>query len=299
MSTAPPNAKHKIIIKRYDVQEATYHGGAWKIAYADFVTAMMAFFLVMWLINATTEEQRRGIASYFNPMAIQKDVPPPVDNMLGTEASPLATTAQSVVVHEGEFSGHHADNGRGAVMAKATTEHSTQIIPLHGHDVQPGETPERDSMARQAQVVDAMKKAVLGNAALATVSKQISMTQGDDGLHIQIVDSDREPMFALGAVTPTAHAYALLQAIAPYLMTLSGAISVAGYTDAAPFHSGVLSNWQLSSGRAASARDVLVRAGLPDWRFHSISGYADRDLADKAHPFAPENRRIVLIVATR
>nr|WP_294917529.1 flagellar motor protein MotB [uncultured Neokomagataea sp.] len=297
MPTSPPTAKHKIIIKRYDVVEAAHHGGAWKIAYADFVTAMMAFFLVMWLINATTEEQRRGIASYFNPMAIQKDVPPPVDNMLGTEASPLATTAQTVVVHEGEFSGHHADSGRGAVTAKATDQ-STQIVPLHERDVHVGETPEHAVVARQAQAADDIKKAVLGNANLDVVRTQVSVTQGDDGLHIQITDSEREPMFALGAVAPTAHARELLKTIAPYLMKLSGAISVAGYTDATPFHSGVLSNWQLSSGRATSARDLLVQAGLPDWRFHSISGYADRELADKAHPFAPENRRVVLIVAT-
>lgn len=299
MPTSPQAAKRSIIIKRYDVVEAAHHGGAWKIAYADFVTAMMAFFLVMWLINATTEEQRRGIASYFNPMAIQKDVPPPVENMLGTETSPLATTAQSVVVHEGEFSGHHADNGRGAATAKVTDQ-TSQIIPLHERAVRVGETPVQFAPAQyeRARIADAMKQAILENPALDAVRGQISMTQGDDGLHIQISDSEREPMFALGNVAPTPHAHALLVTIAPYLMQLSGLISVAGYTDAAPFREGALSNWQLSGGRATSARDVLVQAGLPDWRFHAMSGYADRDLADKAHPFAPENRRVVLIVAT-
>ncbi|GBR52301.1 chemotaxis protein MotB [Neokomagataea thailandica NBRC 106555] len=300
MPTSSPTEKRSIIIKRYNVVEAGHHGGAWKIAYADFVTAMMAFFLVMWLINATTEEQRRGIASYFNPMAIQKDVPPPVDNMLGTDASPLATTAQAVVVHEGEFSGHKADNGRGAVTAHATDQ-STQIVPLHDRPAQPGETaptPRGTQKAHQAAVMREIQAAIGANAALHTLRDQVSITQGDDGLHIQIADSEKESMFALGAVEPTEHAKALLVTIAPYLARMAGAVSVAGYTDAAPFHSGSLSNWQLSGGRAAAARDILVHAGLPDWRFHQISGYADRDLAEPAHPLAAVNRRVVLVVAS-
>ncbi|GBR70690.1 flagellar motor protein MotB [Gluconobacter kanchanaburiensis] len=306
MSNQNGKEARKIIIKRFDVVAGGHHGGAWKIAYADFVTAMMAFFLVMWLINATTEEQRKGIANFFNPMAIWKDMPPPVDNVLPAAPEPVSLETKAVALTPGKD--QYGKPLQGAATARqgreqnASSVHTAQIVVLHDSQIQPGEPPVAPPAlkAEQEARADAAKKiqALISNTpALADMRSQVSVTVGDDGLHIQIVDSDHQPMFAMGQSSPDPHAVKLLRAIVPYLEKLPGKLSIAGYTDATPYRLGQLSNWSLSSSRAVAVRDLVVQSGFPDGRLKSVSGYADRNLLDAIHPLSPSNRRIVLMLS--
>ncbi|GBR43041.1 flagellar motor protein MotB [Gluconobacter roseus] len=306
MSNQNGKEARKIIIKRFDVVEGGHHGGAWKIAYADFVTAMMAFFLVMWLINATTEEQRKGIANFFNPMAVWKDMPPPMQNVLPAAPEPVSLETKPIALKPGKDQYGKPSQGASTQQktdpAKAPSVHTAQIVVLHDNQIQPGEPPVAPASAKaeqEARVAAAKKiQTLVSNMPeLADIRSQVSVTVGDDGLHIQIADSDHLPMFAMGQSSPDPHAVKLLKAIVPYLEKLPGKLSIAGYTDAAPYRPGQLSNWSLSSARAVAVRDLVVQSGFPDGRLKSVSGYADRNLFDPAQPLSPRNRRIVLVLS--
>ncbi|MFT8355426.1 MAG: flagellar motor protein MotB [Gluconobacter japonicus] len=297
--------ERKIIIKRFEVVEGGHHGGSWKIAYADFVTAMMAFFLVMWLINATTEEQRRGIANFFNPMAIQQDIPPPAENIIHLVPDPVASSQKPAAIHPGDPAGAHPDNGepgKDHLLNKDAGDRSTQIVVLHDRQVQPGMPPaaphgqdaQKGELRRAATEIS---KALDGAPQLADVRSQVSVSLGDDGLHVEVADSDHQAMFPLGSAVPTRHASDLLKLIAPYLEKLPGRLSVSGYTDAAPYRPGLPGNWSLSSDRAVAARDILVNSGFPDRRLKAVTGYADRNLFDPANPLSARNRRVILVLS--
>ncbi|MBS1101831.1 OmpA family protein [Gluconobacter sp. Dm-62] len=306
MSNQNGKEARKIIIKRFDVVEGGHHGGAWKIAYADFVTAMMAFFLVMWLINATTEEQRKGIANFFNPMAVWKDMPPPVDNVLPAAPEPVSLETKAVALKPGKD--QYGKPSQGAARSQQAKDqspssvHTAQIVVLHDSQIQPGEppvTPATEKAEQEARAAAAQKiQALISNTPeLADVHSQVSVTVGDDGLHVQIADSEHQPMFAMGQSSPNPHAIQLIRAVVPYLEKLHGKLSIAGYTDAAPYRPGQLSNWSLSSARAVAVRDLVVQSGFPDGRLKSVSGYADRNLFDPTQPLDPRNRRIVLVLS--
>ena len=311
MSKKNGKEARKIVIKRFEVVEGGHHGGSWKIAYADFVTAMMAFFLVMWIINATTEEQRKGIANFFNPMAMQKDTPPPLGSVLPPDPAPLATSPPPSIIATRDKSGgdpRYDDIGP-RKRSGQDPERSAQVVVLHDNQLRPGEIPRSGpESAQQAGfrtgsgmyqdgVVRQIRSAITDDKGLSAVKSQVAVTSGDDGIHIQIADSEHEPMFHLGSALPNPYAIKLLQKIVPYLDKIPGQLSIAGYTDAAPYRPGLPGNWALSTERAVSARDILVQAGFPDWRLKSVSGHADRELFDAAKPLSPKNRRIILILS--
>ncbi|GAN55099.1 flagellar motor protein MotB [Tanticharoenia sakaeratensis] len=323
------NSNRSIIIRREEVVSGGHHGGSWKIAYADFVTAMMAFFLVMWLINATTEQQRRGIANFFNPLAERQDAPP-ADSVMPAMGSPLAKTrraapasrpldqqqAQRDVTPPPEptpaalrQSANGILNGGGRAEARALTRPGVEdgafsgvdrprIVPIGG-SVDPDPSPPGNSAQLQASWDNAARHISSALAAapdLRAVRDQIKVGVKHDGLHIELADSELKPMFALGAAVPNAYAKVLLQTIAPFLLGAPGTLSVLGYTDAAPYRPGHVTNWTLSAERADSARDVLVTAGFPDWRIGAITGHGARGLALPKQPLDAANRRVVLVL---
>lgn len=297
----------RIVIKRFDVVSGGHHGGSWKIAYADFVTAMMAFFLVMWLINATTEEQRKGIASFFNPLAMERETPPPSDTIVLPNPSPLVLTTKPIGVKpEKNQIRQNSENGASAPADKHDNDpvaHSAEIIVLHDHQIMPGESPRSTyrimSPPHEAEESAAAQIRDLVNSVpeFSNIRSQVSVTNGDDGLHVQIADSEQKPMFAIGQASPNFRAIRLLNAIVPYLEKLNGRLSINGYTDAAPYRPGQLTNWSLSSARAVAVRDLMVQSGFPDSRVSAVSGYADRHLLDPSNPLNPKNRRIVLVLS--
>ncbi|NVN05700.1 OmpA family protein [Asaia spathodeae] len=319
---AKKNRPSVIIRRQTGGDHAAHHGGAWKIAYADFMTAMMAFFLVMWLLNATTDEQRLGIASYFNPLAEEKSsVPPtkPIDNPPAPSTSgsrferidddDLSDTTGPVPIpdsHHGSSS--PIDSVPITHQYKRVTQHSAiaTIVPIGAAN---GATPAEngiigtDATATEQSAVRNMAgnitNAVKSDPLLAAQSANLNVSYGRNEIRIELRDTDNIPMFDLGSSTPNKAGLAMLSEIAKWLSPMPERISIIGYTDAAPYKgktTNVMSNWTLSALRADRAREALVKSGYPDTQILEVSGGADRSLADEANPASAANRRVVIVM---
>ncbi|MFQ3622093.1 MAG: flagellar motor protein MotB [Acetobacteraceae bacterium] len=310
-----------LVIRREEPAGHGHHGGAWKVAYADFVTAMMAFFLLMWLLNATTEDQRLGIANYFSPVNIfgsgSSGTGRPFggadatsdDSMIGRAGSPTVQHApQSLppdsvdLPDEGEP--HQAEFAEGGTFARPFDAGGHFAEPRTrgdgGEDAREGIDPlvaARAEAAALEAAAEAVRAAVAADPALAPLARQLSVDVTPEGLRLQLIDAENRPMFALGSAQPNEAARALIAKIAPVLMRLGKPVAIAGHTDAAPFRSGSgQSNWELSADRANAARRLLQEAGLPERLISGVSGRADREPLLPADPLAPANRRIAIFV---
>ncbi|MCP1241695.1 flagellar motor protein MotB [Acetobacter lambici] len=328
----PDNKKRPIIIKRVsDSGESGHHGGAWKIAYADFMTAMMAFFLVMWLINATTEEQRKGIAQFFNPMA-EKDTRLGSSNgMLETSPSPLTAGTTLRKVKDGDAPDDDGGEQSGAKDAARRSEEggspdnitrglkahltpaSPAIIPVGGPESGGGKSIGTIGVdnpvaaaAEQTKIdnmVQGLEQSVAQNPDTQEAAKNMSVSFGRDDIRIELRDANNTPMFDTASATPNAAGRKMLEQIGAWLAPMPEQLSIVGYTDADQYRAtkrgNGMSNWTLSAQRADGAREVLVRAGYPDRNILSVSGRADRDLALPSDPGSAANRRVVLILHRR
>ena len=331
------------IIKKEEVIEGGHHGGAWKVAYADFVTAMMAFFLLMWLLNATTEAQRKGLADYFTPMnaisrsnsgngqpfgghtpyddgALASDrgaatvmqgkaPPPPEDDADGD--TPVQATPQGPAEAGGSLGqgarahgnaatqvdqeGERAPGG-GAAPSQAQTASKATLLANAGAGAAAKASAERQERATFQQAAQQIRDAVRDDPALADLARQLAIDVTPEGLRIQLLDEDRQPMFATGSAVLNDRAGLVLQKIAPVLARLPEALSITGHTDAAPYKGTDRSNWELSAERANATRRLLADAGLPESRFREVAGRADRDPLLPADPLAAANRRIAILV---
>ena len=324
-----------IVVRREEGGGHGHHGGAWKVAYADFVTAMMAFFLLMWLINATTEEQRRGIADYFNPTnvlsrsesgsgrpfggqtpnddaalmsttgAVQAQ-PGKRPVVMDIEEDDSQTPAEPMPRREGPPGREDADDAR-LVLRTPPGALAGPEQPRGGPAAEPsaeqrpenmGEVEMRQELARREreafeQAAEQIREAVRADPALAELNRQLLVEQTPEGMRIQLVDADRQPMFALGGAAPNDRARALLQRVAQVVLRLPNAIAIAGHTDATPFRGGgERSNWDLSTERANVTRRLLVEAGIPDSRIKNLAGHAERDPLIPEQPTAAANRRV-------
>lgn len=313
--------KPTIIIRREEVVQGGHHGGAWKVAYADFVTAMMAFFLLMWLLNATSQEQKRGLADYFSPNNIMArtasgfgapfgGLTPNIDGSMASDRGAVqVVTAPSHPMVDAE-----EDEGNVPALASlARREPGPALLPAvrDGEAVRAPPTQrqapqapteaelqaelERREAAMLERAAEQIREAVRADPALADLGRQLAIDITPEGLRIQILDDDRRPMFPTGSATLNDHARALLAKVAPVLIRLPEQVSVAGHTDAAPYK-GNGSNWNLSADRANTTRRLLVEAGLPEARLHGVAGHADRDLLLPADPLAAANRRVAILV---
>lgn len=325
----PKNEKERpIIIKRGgDSGEGGHHGGAWKIAYADFMTAMMAFFLVMWLLNATTEEQRKGIALFFNPMAEKETHLGPTNSLLETEPSPLTGGSAIQRVKDGE---HEEDTSQGAPSDKKMYPHNGSdqqsshditaglrahrlsappaIIPIGGAGSGASQSLGYIGNAHNAentqlsQMVDDMKNAIQQNPQLNQAAGNMSVRAEREDIRIELRDAENRPMFDSASAVPNALGRKMLTEIAAWLAPMPEKLSIVGYTDAAPYKNTKkwgMSNWTLSAMRADHAREVLVKAGYPDGKILDVKGSSDRDLALPETPSAAGNRRVVLVLHRR
>ena len=270
-----------IIVKRIKKGGHAAHGGAWKIAYADFVTAMMAFFLLMWLLGSTSSGDLKGIADYFtNPAKVSLmggDGTGNSDSILPGGGRDLSRSAGQVDGGDAE----RAAKLMGAQMARAelARKDAARIDALH------------------AKIQDL----VVNNPALADFGKQIRLERTADGLQIQIVDEQNRPMFDSGSALVKPYMRDILRAIGGALTDVENRIALSGHTDATPYGSGDrgYSNWELSSDRANASRRELVAGGLPDDKLVRVEGLASSRLLDAQQPDAPVNRRISILVLTR
>jgi chemotaxis protein MotB len=287
-----------VIIKRIKKSEhAPHHGGAWKVAYADFVTAMMAFFLLMWLINTTTPEQKRGIADYFAPQSIAQ------------------TLSGSGSVLGGRVMGEESARAGGStsVMQKnsppapANSSHTLNTANTQGGSqssngqAQAGENSDQSTSSTQdgdfAHAAEAIHQAIKDNPEIAKLSQQVIMDQTPEGLRIQLVDQDGRPMFQAGTAEPMPYTRVMLQEIAKIIDRLPNRISISGHTEAAAFSGpGGITNWELSASRANAGRAILTEAGLDSDRIYEVAGKAGSEPLLPEDPNASANRRLSIVL---
>ncbi|MEL7391766.1 MAG: flagellar motor protein MotB [Pseudomonadota bacterium] len=261
-----------IIKKKKKVVGGGHHGGAWKVAYADFVTAMMAFFLLMWLLNATTEEQRKGIADYFNPTI-------PISRISGGGSDGL--NGSSIFTEE-----TYAKMGTGATRDATAGRPST--AKTSGSDLQDTENP---SGAGEAELAEQLALAMQDEA--SALNDHIMVKMSPEGIVMELVDSEDVPLFQKGASEPTDLLITLVATVTTSFETFENSIKIVGHTDAHPFQgSGDFDNWDLSAARAIVARRLLINEGFPAERIQEVSGRADTDLLVEDDPFGAQNRRI-------
>jgi chemotaxis protein MotB len=271
-----------IIVKRIKKAAHGHHGGAWKIAYADFVTAMMAFFLLMWLLGSTTDGDKKGIADYFNS---------PLRVALMGGGSGSGDSSHVVKGGGTDLTRAHGQVKRGDVVAKRDTINLQALK----HQLTAAER------ARLNELRQRLQETLDSSELLAPYRSQLKADMTGDGLRIQIVDSDNRPMFASGSATVQPYMRELLQAIGNVLTEVPNKLTLEGHTDATPFPGGErgYSNWELSADRANASRRELVAGGLEDRKILRIQGLAASIPYDRDNPHSPVNRRISIIVMNR
>lgn len=267
-----------IIIKRKKVVAGGAHGGAWKIAYADFVTAMMAFFLLMWLLGSTAKGDLQGIADYFqNPLKVAQAG----GSGSGDATSILQGGGQDLTRQAGQVK-------KGDVEAKKSTSFSKEAqLEFRRKEQERLETLKAD-----------IEKMIEQSPQLAQFKKQMLLDITSEGLRIQIVDEQNRPMFDSGGAELKPYTRDILRQIGKALNGVSNRISLAGHTDAAQYVGGTqgFSNWELSSNRANASRRELVAGGMDDGKVLRVVGLASTVLFDKNDPLGSVNRRISIVV---
>jgi chemotaxis protein MotB len=261
-----------IIVKKVTVVAgAGHHGGAWKVAYADFVTAMMAFFLLLWLLGSTTEEQRKGLADYFTPTLVKtKEQSAGSDGLLGG----ASLTDPDSYPHRASQTG---------------TRSITVPRDAQGGPKESVSTARRMRARVAAELEDSQR--------LRRLMRQVRMVQTTEGVRIDLVDDADFSMFVLGTTVLTPDAATLIGVIADAVAPEPGQLNIRGHTDALPWRSGAqTNNWSLSAGRAEATRQALLRNGIGERRFRRIEGVADREPLIPKNPQDPRNRRISILL---
>ena len=256
--------KHRVVVKRVPAHGGGGHGGGWKIAYADFMTAMMAFFLVMWLLSNASPKQREGIAEHFRmPLKVAIN---------GGEKS---STSESVIPGGGMDPSTRADG-----------------------EVQRADAEEDADAERLASMKDRLDKLIENSPVFKQFRSQILIDITTEGLRLQIVDSENRPMFDLASAQLVPHMRAILREIGPTLNELPNKITLSGHTDAIVYTNGDRSygNWELSADRANASRRELVVGGMAENKVLRVVGLADSMHLDRSNPRNPINRRISIIL---
>jgi len=273
-----------IIIVKRKVNAGGHHGGAWKVAYADFVTAMMAFFMVMWLVTAVSKEQRAALFEYFHNPSMEEGksvkAAPGQNGPGGASTSPI-------------------DLGGGLDAPKTARSEETKGLDEAPESIV---TTADEVERKQLESLEAdLRAAIEKSQALEPFKDQLLLDITPEGLRIQIVDKQNRPMFDLGSSALQDYTTAILRELPGYLNSVPNRISISGHTDAKPYGSRGVSytNWELSADRANAARRALIAGGLEPGKFARVVGLASSVLFDREDPQNPINRRISIIVMTK
>ncbi len=337
MATA--NTRPSIIRKVEITEESGHHGGAWKVAYADFMTAMMAFFLLLWILSSADEQKLRGIAEYFTNATMPNGSglldgatfgpPGTLNASRGSvvargmtfgeiddpspakwEVMDVTATADPEETVQGTYEGVHDNPAGGAPEQVAPREPGTQSAGGAGN------TPDSDApmnaAAAQAQALHAadsaefdalqseLRQAMQENPELKPLEKNVIFERTPDGLRIQVVDQQGQPMFATGSAEMRGATLELMEKLGESLAKMPNAMVISGHTDAVPFtNRKAYDNWDLSSDRANAMRRVLLQAGVEQSRITRVSGMADTELLVPENPLDPSNRRITVLLEYR
>jgi chemotaxis protein MotB len=270
-----------IIVKRIKKSGGGHHGGAWKIAYADFVTAMMAFFLLMWLLGSTTKGNLQGIADYFaTPLKVA---------MAGGSGSGDATS----VIKGG---------GKDMTRIDGQQKQGDDATPMKKSSLKAAEAElARQENERLKALKERIEQAIDTIPSLRQYKNQLLIDITSEGLRIQIVDEKNRPMFALSKAELQPYTKLILHEIAKTLNDIPNRISLSGHTDATPYSSGEksYSNWELSSDRANASRRELIAGGMEEAKMLRVVGLSSAVLFDAKDPLNPVNRRISIIVMNK
>jgi chemotaxis protein MotB len=278
-----------ILIKKVKkVSGGGHHGGAWKVAYADFVTAMMAFFLLMWLINTTDPEQKRGIAEYFAPASVSETTSGSGGILGGTalgDDGPKSSGSQSVLQEL-------------APEAPATDQTGPSANLSSASDAALQAELQKREAAEFASAAESLRQAMQSMPELAELSKQLIVDQTPEGLRIQLVDQEGRSMFDNNSARPNARAQVLLRAVSKVINQLPNRISITGHTSATAGsnRASAPADWSLSSERANASRLVLQSAGVDADRIYSVAGKAGSDPLYPDDPSLAGNRRIAIVL---
>ncbi len=278
MKTEPVALAQPLIIKRKKVVKGGgHHGGAWKVAYADFVTAMMAFFLLMWLLTATTEEQRKGLADYFNPTI-------PISRISGGGSDAL--NGSSIFTEE-----TLARMGTGASHQRSV---ESPAPARNGSELKSGAGPDQADIEKNLK---SLKESLSeGSKAL---SEHLLIKMSPEGIVLELVDSESTPLFPVGRSTPSDLLVELLNLVSGSFSSFENDIKIVGHTDNRRYRNDAMyDNWNLSADRANTARRLLVNAGVSKYRIREVSGKADTDPLIPDNPSAAQNRRISITILT-
>ena len=270
-----------IVIKRKKVVAGGGHGGAWKIAYADFVTAMMAFFLLMWLLGSTTQGDKEGIAEYFKtPLKVA---------LLGGDGSGDST---SVVKGGGDDITKKIGQ-----MKRSDFDDLKRSIDIDALQA----LQDRFELEQLEKLKARIEDTINNNPALNKFKSQLLLDITSEGLRIQIVDEKNRPMFAMGRAELQSYTKMILHEIGKMLNDVGNKISLSGHTDATPYPTGEksYSNWELSADRANASRRELIVGGMSPEKMLRVVGLSSAVMFDKADPFSPFNRRISIIVMNK
>ncbi|WP_084197031.1 flagellar motor protein MotB [Solimonas soli] len=279
------NEQASIVIRRVKkIQGGGHHGGAWKVAYADFVTAMMAFFMVMWIVGISDKQQRAAISDYFN--------------------NPSATVGKSQTPAAGS-------NGPGGTADSVVNLNGTLNRPKpEGEGKRRAPVPKTpEEIDKAARELDRLRLEALRQQLLEAISKsqalkpfkdQLLLDITREGLRIQIVDEQNRPMFDLGGASLKNYTTAILSELAKFIDTVPNHISISGHTDITQYgNDRGYTNWELSTDRANAARRALIAGGMTPDKIDRIVGLASTVLFDRDQPDNPINRRISIIVMNR
>jgi chemotaxis protein MotB len=286
------NGDRPIIIKKVKKGgHGGHHGGAWKVAYADFVTAMMAFFLLMWLINTTSPEQKRGIADYFAPASVSTSTSGAggilAGASLGTEGVKGEGTVK-VMDQQAPEPPRQTPEGSNAKQTSASVDNAS-------------EQALRDALRKREEqsfqsAAESLRQAMQNMPELAELSKQILVDQTPEGLRIQLIDQEGRSMFEQGSAKPNDRARVLLRAVARVVNQLPNRLTIAGHTSANVGGGKSDSDWSLSFQRAEAARQILKAAAVDGDRIKQVSGRASSEPLYPDDPTLAGNRRIALVL---
>lgn len=293
--SARPGASDRpiLIVKRKKHVKGGHHGGAWKVAYADFVTALMAFFLVMWLVATVSQEQRAALFDYFkNPSMQPGKSPKPAPGQMGPGgASTSPINLRGGLDAPKSMAATRPNLGAPAPILEERSDETATAAEV---------AAAANELKRLESLMEELREAINKSQALEPFKDQLLIDLTPEGLRVQIVDAKNRPMFDLGRAELKDYTNDILRELAKYLNSVPNRISLAGHTDTRPYLGRVgYSNWELSTERANAARRALEAGGLASDKTLRVVGLSSLVPFDKADPDNPINRRISIIVMTK
>jgi chemotaxis protein MotB len=263
----------QIIIKKVKKKQAGgAHGGSWKVAYADFVTAMMAFFLLLWLLSMVSDEKRAALSEYFRKYSVFQ------------ETGSSAVTTKEAKMTDPKFITEIGNESLKAPYSNARGKGENEFR----------KKARKNITVNEEEIVKKIRTSI--DDKMAGVRDQILVDVIEGGIRIQVIDTEGSMMFPLGSAQPSPKAREILKLVSDNIKDIPGKVVVEGHTDAAPFKGGQITNWELSTARASAARRVLEESGTDPGRVARVVGYADQELLLPLDPRDQRNRRISIIV---